>query len=76
MKSLVIEVKGMECEGCRIRVTKTLSEVKGVSEVEVDLGEGLAYVKFDEGLDLGKVKSEIRRRITNAGYLCGEIREK
>ncbi|BBD73363.1 hypothetical protein HS1genome_1752 [Sulfodiicoccus acidiphilus] len=76
MKSLVIEVKGMECEGCRINVTKALSGVKGVWEVKVDLKGGLAYAKVDEGLDLGKVEREIRRRIVDAGYLCGEIREK
>jgi len=42
-----LEVKGMACDACRLKVDEALKEVDGVKEAEVDLKGGTATVHFD-----------------------------
>lgn len=47
METTTIEIKGMSCGGCTASVTKVLSELPGVTKVEVSLHPGQAVVEFD-----------------------------
>ncbi|MEM3828746.1 MAG: heavy-metal-associated domain-containing protein [Conexivisphaerales archaeon] len=74
-KRLIVEVKGMSCEGCAVKVTKAINEVEGVKEVKVVLDSGLAYVVTSAEGDPRKLEKEIRNKVNKLGYVVGEIRE-
>jgi len=75
MKTLMIEIKGMECEGCAINVKNSLKKIKGIINIEVNLNEGLAYIEINDKINLNKIEREIREKINNTGYVTGQIRE-
>ncbi|ROL61492.1 permease [Bacteroidetes/Chlorobi group bacterium ChocPot_Mid] len=60
--SKTIKIEGMTCNHCVMNVKKAISSVEGVSDVEVNLSQGEAYVKGD--FDLSKVNTAI----TDVGY--------
>lgn len=47
MEATTIKVGGMTCGGCTASVTKVLSELPGVAQVDVQLTPGQATVVFD-----------------------------
>ncbi|EAC4284556.1 copper chaperone [Listeria monocytogenes] len=49
MEKLTLNVEGMTCSHCEVRVTKALSEVNGVKSAVVSLDEGTATVEFEKG---------------------------
>jgi copper chaperone CopZ len=75
MMRLIIEIKGMECEGCKVRINRLLKKMKGILNVNIELKEGKAYVDVDNRVDLANIEREIRNKINGAGYLVGEIKE-
>lgn len=50
MKKVEIKIEGMHCEGCSKRLTKVLSNVEGVTTVEVSLENKLAHIEYDEAI--------------------------
>lgn len=42
-----VKIKGMSCQHCVESVTKALSSVPGISDVQVDLQRGEAYYRGD-----------------------------
>lgn len=48
MKNITIKIKGMGCQNCVNAVTESLTELDGVSKVNVSLEKELAEVEFDE----------------------------
>ena len=48
MQTIKLNVTGMHCGGCVKSVTRVLSELDGVQNVEVSLEEQSAQVTFDE----------------------------
>lgn len=50
MKSIVIRVGGMSCQGCVSTVTTVLTALPGVSDVLVSLQAGEARVGYDPAL--------------------------
>ena len=48
MKNITIKIKGMGCQNCVNAVTESLTELEGVSKVNVSLEKELAEVEFDE----------------------------
>ena len=48
MKNIIIKIKGMGCQNCVNAVTESLTELEGVSKVNVSLEKELAEVEFDE----------------------------
>lgn len=48
MKTMVLKVEGMSCNGCVTSVTKVLQALSGVAAVEVSLEKGEAVVGFEE----------------------------
>ena len=48
MKNITIKIKGMGCQNCVNAVTESLTELEGISKVNVSLEKELAEVEFDE----------------------------
>lgn len=60
----ILKVKGMSCQHCVMSVTKALSQLEGIKNIQVDLAKG--EVRFD---NLKEVASNrIEKAITDAGY--------
>ncbi|MDO9450065.1 MAG: heavy-metal-associated domain-containing protein [Rugosibacter sp.] len=47
METMTIKVGGMTCGGCVASVTRVLSELDGVTKVDVSLEQGHAVVEAD-----------------------------
>ena len=62
--STTYTVSGMTCEHCVASVTEELSELAGVSKVDVELANGAVTVTSDR--ELGT--DEVRDAVTEAGY--------
>ena len=65
MKKVEIKVEGMHCEGCSKRLTKVLSNVKGVNTAEVSLENKLADIEYDE--NIAKIE-DFYEAIEDAGF--------
>ena len=69
---MILQVKGMVCEGCENRICNSLKQIKGVKEV-------LASYQDEKVEVLVKKKDlleEIKKRITNLGFqVVGEAYE-
>jgi copper chaperone len=62
MKS--IKIKGMTCQHCVMAVTKALSALEGINNVQVDLKSGLATYEEVKPVDPQKIVAAIKK----AGY--------
>jgi copper chaperone len=60
----VLKVKGMSCQHCVMSVTKALSQLEGVKNVQVDLAKG--EVRFDNTKEIAP--NQIEKAITDVGY--------
>jgi copper chaperone len=60
----IIKVKGMSCQHCVASVTKALSEIEGISDVQVDLDKGEAT--FSEQSPVAE--QSIKDAITKIGF--------
>jgi len=68
MTTTTYDVKGMTCAHCVSSVTEEISEVEGVSSVEVDLESGTAVVTGDADADT------VKAAVAEAGYEVTGIR--
>ena len=59
-----IKVKGMSCQHCVASVTKALSEIEGITDVQVDLDKGEAT--FSEQSPVAE--QSIKDAITKIGF--------
>jgi copper chaperone CopZ len=50
MQTLIFDVGGMTCGGCRVKVEHRLGQIAGVSQASVALQPGIATVVLDPGL--------------------------
>lgn len=64
MSTSTYTVKGMTCDHCVQSVTEEVSEVPGVSGVDVDLGSGRVTVSSEQPVD----DAAIRAAVSEAGY--------
>lgn len=65
MAKTTFDVKGMMGDHCKNLVTKTLTELNGVSAVDVDLKAGKAAVEYDDT----KVQfSKMKEAVEEKGY--------
>ena len=56
-----IKVKGMSCQHCVASVTKALSEIKGISDVQVNLEKGEAAFKENSPVPDQTIKDAITK---------------
>lgn len=60
-----IKISGMSCEHCAARVEKSLENLEGVEEVQVDIKNEKATVKYDpEKLKIAELDAAVEK----AGY--------
>lgn len=65
METVELKVEGMDCEGCVKSVTRMLSGVPGVREVQVSLAQASAKVTYDPAqASVAAMKKAVER----AGY--------
>jgi copper chaperone len=64
MTSATYTVTGMTCGHCVASVTEEVSEVAGVTGVEVDLGSGAVTVTSEQPVD----DAAVRAAVAEAGY--------
>lgn len=65
IKSVTLEVQGMNCAACPITVRKALKKVPGVSDVKVDYKSGIAEVNYDSNKTSA---DELAKALTTVGY--------
>lgn len=59
-----IVVENLKCHGCANTIRKSISQMEGVSSVEVDVEEGRVEVSFEEPKSLDQIKA----RLLHLGY--------
>ncbi|GAA2545429.1 heavy-metal-associated domain-containing protein [Pseudonocardia hydrocarbonoxydans] len=59
-----VTVTGMTCQHCVMSVTEEVTEIEGVSAVDVDLGSGRVTVLADRDVERG----EIAAAVSEAGF--------
>ncbi|WP_047986556.1 copper chaperone CopZ [Ornithinibacillus californiensis] len=65
MQTLTLDVRGMTCGHCKMSVEGALTELEGVSNVEVDLATGNVTVSYDES----KVTlAQLQEAVEDQGY--------
>lgn len=62
---LTFDIDGMHCTGCSAAVEKAVSGLEGVTDVNVNLAAGKAYIRFNPQIIQ---PDTIADRIENAGY--------
>jgi copper chaperone len=61
---LVLEVRGMHCNGCEDRIQKVLSKVRGVTKVEADHTNGQVRISVTPTAS----EDEIKEKVSFLGY--------
>jgi copper chaperone len=56
-----VKVKGMSCQHCVSSVTKTLSDIEGISDVQVSLEKGEATFSESSPVDAQTIKDAITK---------------
>lgn len=64
MKTETIYIANLKCGGCASTITKELSEIVGVSNVNVDTDTDSVNVTYDDSID----RSEIIQNLRHLGY--------
>jgi mercuric ion transport protein len=62
---VVLNVKGMTCEGCENAIKASVETLDGIASVESSFEEAWTKVKFDKGVTSVE---EISEKITDTGY--------
>lgn len=65
MAKAVLNVRGMTCNHCVMRVQKALTSVPGVERAVVTLEPGQARVEYDEGAATAQAMTDA---VAKAGY--------
>ena len=65
----ILKVKGMSCQHCVMSVTKALSQLEGIKNIQVDLAKG--EVRFDNVREV--TPNRIEKAIQEAGYQVIQI---
>ena len=68
MQTEVLKITGMTCGGCTSKVTRALTAVSGVDDVNVTLSPGEATVKYDERRTSS---DQLKSAVKIAGYGVG-----
>lgn len=68
------QITGMTCNGCRSHVQKTLSDVQGVSKVEVNLEAKSAIIEMEKHIPVETFKDALEK--DGGGYSIGTPDEK
>ena len=64
MKEIVLNVKGMACEGCENRIQKVIKDIEGVDNVKADHNSGKVVIKLNREISIEVLVDTI----TDIGY--------
>jgi len=64
-----IDIAGMSCQNCADKIDASLSELDGVKEVDVRLGESKAYIKYNAA---AVTVPAMEASISKLGYSVGK----
>jgi len=70
MARTVLEIQGMTCGHCAMRVQKALTELPGVRKATVTLQPARASVEYDEG---AATPGQLAAAVTKAGYTASPV---
>ena len=59
MKEIILNVKGMMCNGCENRIQNALKTLNGVDEVSANHEDGAVRINMEDSVDVSKVKEKI-----------------
>ncbi len=65
MENIELRIEGMHCTGCSARLQKVLSNLDGVSNVEVSFEKGMANIEFNKEII---TLDEIKNAIVDSGF--------
>ncbi len=68
MSKVEIKIEGMTCGHCAMSITKQLSGLAGVTDVQVDHAKGSAVVELT-----GVSNEQLADAVTEAGYTAKEF---
>ena len=63
LQKTALEVKGMQCEDCAVKVSEALKGIQGVEKVSVDLEKGIVLIEHN-----GVEKADLNLAVEKAGY--------
>jgi Cu+-exporting ATPase len=66
-----LEIGGMSCNHCKMRVERALKSVEGVEDAVVDIDEGIAEIFTTKNIE----ENRLREIIEDADYSFRGIRE-
>ncbi len=58
---LELNVKGMHCASCVLKVERAIKKIPNVKEANVNLASEKAFVNYEGNLDLNKVQKEVQK---------------
>ncbi len=64
LKETRVRVRGMECAACASSLTRSLFDLEGVEEADVNIGTEIAIIRHQDGLDFDAIVS----RVADAGF--------
>lgn len=70
MASVILNIQGMTCNHCVMRVQKALAEVPGVQRAVVTLQPGQAKVEYD---DSASTADAMASAVVKAGYVARAV---
>ncbi len=71
MKKIIINVKGMVCNGCENRIQNALKDFKGVDKVEANHNNGTVTIVPTGCFD----KKEVQEKIEDIGFEVIDMKE-
>lgn len=67
----LLGVKGLACPFCSFGIEKRLNKVDGVTEVQVNIADGVVLVTMEEGESL--TEQQARQAVSEAGFTLGDF---
>ena len=71
MKKLKLTIEGIHCASCGTNIESSVSKVKGVKSITVNVMMKKAYVEVEDKLDT----KELKKAVEKVGYKIKEIEE-
>ena len=59
MKEIILNVKGMACEGCENRIKNVVKNIEGVEEVKADHNTGKVIITLNKDIEKGTISEAI-----------------
>ncbi|RPI14482.1 MAG: copper-translocating P-type ATPase [Ignavibacteriae bacterium] len=58
-RSIELDIEGMDCPACAMKIEKTVAKIQGIEEIKVNLGSESASIICKDGVSIDNVKSAI-----------------